>query len=260
MHPLLNIAINAARQAANVINRAMNQMNNIAIERKSGHDLVTSVDKAAEETIISVIKKAYPGHSILAEESGADNGDDNVWIIDPIDGTINFIHGIPHFAISIALQQKGVLEHGVVFDPIKDELFTASRGRGAMLNNTRMRMQETPMKSALIATGSPFIKERDTTRLRQHLTILERVAIESTDIRFLGSAALNLAYLAAGRVDGFYEYGLKPWDIAAGALLVREAGGFVAGPNNSDNFLDTGDIIAGGRKTFGKLQDIVSPS
>jgi len=252
MQPLLNIAIRAARSAGDFIVRKMNKLPELHIETKAPNDYVTEVDRQAEERIIDTLIKAYPNHGILGEESGEIEGsEDYRWIIDPLDGTTNYLHGFPHFSVSIACQHKGKLEHAVIYDPIKQELFTASRGDGATLNNRRMRV--TAIKTtqgALLATGFPF-KHRD--QLETFTTQFKTFFATASDIRRAGSAALDLAYVAAGRLDGYWEAGLQSWDIAAGALIVREAGGIVGDYSGDEKYLDNGEIIAGNPRIYGEM-------
>lgn len=258
MHPLLNIAITAARDAGEIITRALPQLDRIKIEQKQGQDIVTSIDKACESSIIEQIQKAYPSHGIIAEESGRIEGDEHTWIIDPLDGTMNFSRGIPHFAISIAVEKKGIIEHGVVYDPMKQELFSATKGRGATLNNRRLRIaKENTLESAIIGTGFPAIKGLSIPQSEHYLDFMKKISLECADIRRMGSAALDLAYVAAGRMDGFFESALKSWDIAAGSLLVREAGGFVGDFSDKGQFLESGNIVAGSRKVFIALQKAI---
>jgi len=257
MQPMLNIAIRAAHSAGDYISRQVNNIPNLEIESKDTNDFVTQVDRNAEHKIIETLLKAYPDHSILAEESGAHGESEYQWIIDPLDGTTNFLHGFPHFAVSIALVHKGRLEQAVIYDPMKQELFTASRGDGAMLNNRRIRVtKQLNIKGALLGTGFPF-------RAKQHFPAFQSMFADffgqATDIRRAGSAALDLAYVAAGRLDAFWEIGLKPWDMAAGALIIREAGGLVGDFGGQDNYLETGNVIAGNPKIFADLTRKLQP-
>ncbi len=224
VHALLNIAVRAARRAGEVIVRSLTRIEGLEVTAKSHNDFVSEVDRAAEREIISVVRRAYPDHAFLAEESGESGSGDTVWIIDPLDGTTNFLHGFPVFAVSIACRQKGRLEHAVVYDPMRQELFTASRGSGAHLDNRRMRVsRQRSLDSALVATGFPF--RANLKYIDAYLAML-KVAMQGTaGIRRPGAAALDLAYVAAGRVDAFWEIGLNPWDTAAGTLLIQEAGG-----------------------------------
>ncbi len=258
MQPLLNIAIRAARSAGDFIVRKMNKLSELQIETKSPNDFVTEVDRQAEVRIIDTLLKAYPNHSILAEESGEIKGDEDYrWIIDPLDGTTNYLHGFPHFAVSIACQHNGRLEHAVIYDPLKQELFTASRGDGATLNNRRIRVTNLKTtKGALLGTGFPF-KDRD--QLDQFLKLFNEFFASASDIRRAGSAALDLAYVASGRLDGFWESGLQSWDIAAGALLIREAGGIVGDFRGEENYLANGEIIAGNPRLFGDMVRKIQP-
>lgn len=260
MHPILNIAVKAARRAATVINRASTQLDLLTVQSKSPNDFVTEVDRAAEAAIIEVLREAYPGHGILAEESGElgpANGSESefVWIIDPLDGTTNFIHGFPQYAISIALAKNGVPEHGVVFDPNRNELFTASRGSGAFLNDRRIRVsRRTRLGDALLGTGFPY---RQFDHVDAYLAAFRELTQKSAGIRRPGAAALDLAYVACGRIDGFWELGLAPWDMAAGALLIQEAGGLISDLAGEANYLATGNVVAGTPKVFGQLLPIV---
>ncbi len=257
MHPMLNIAIRAARNAGNVMLRSVDRIDTLTITSKARNDYVSEVDRQAEMEIISVIRKAYPSHGILAEESGEQPGDDFVWIIDPLDGTTNFLHGFPQFSVSIAVQHKGVLTQAVVYDPLRQELFTATRGSGAQLNNRRIRVtQLAGLEGALLGTGFPFkFQEHLDCYLRTFKTFTEMTA----GIRRAGSAALDLAYVAAGRMDGFWEFGLRKWDMAAGALLIQEAGGLVGDLAGGNEFLETGNVVAAGAKTFKAMLQTLHP-
>ena len=244
MHPMLNIAVRAARNAGTVIVRAFEQLDKVEIEKKGTNDFVTSVDISAEQKIIETIQKSYPNHTIIGEESGEIKGTDNdyQWIIDPLDGTTNFIKGIPHFAVSIALKVKGKLDQAVIYDPIRGELFTASRGKGAQLNGFRIRVkQHKELSGAILATGFPFKNKQHT---NAYLDIFKALFTKTADMRRAGSAALDLAYVAAGRVDGFFEIGLKPWDTAAGELMIIEAGGLVTDFTGGHGYVKSGNIVA----------------
>lgn len=252
MHPFVNIAVKAARKAGDYIVRASEHVNDISAKLKQPHDYVTEVDQTAEEIIIDTIKYSYPDHSILAEESGAiDTGAEYEWIIDPLDGTTNFIHGMPHFAVSIAIRQGNRIEHGVIYDPMRQELFTASRGAGAQMNNRRMRVsQQAHFDKALLGTGFPL---KEPQLLEPYLNTFNKVIPLVTGIRRGGSAALDLAYVACGRFDGYWEMGLHVWDIAAGVLMVREAGGLVSDLQGGESHLKSGNILAGNPKIFKQL-------
>jgi myo-inositol-1(or 4)-monophosphatase len=218
---------------------------------------VSDVDQQAEQDIIQIIKRAYPTHAILAEESGQADGDDYTWIIDPLDGTTNYLHGFPQFSVSIAVQYKDRLEHAVIYDPLKDEMFTASRGEGASLNNRRLRV--TPIKKlngALLGTGIPF---RDQRYMDNYLQMLKALSKDAAGIRRAGSAALDLAYVAAGRLDGFWELGLMPWDMAAGILLITEAGGVVTDLDGNDGYLKTGNLLTANPKLHIQMQNLIDP-
>ena len=241
--PHVTIAARAARSAGNIILRYMNRIDGLNIVEKQQLDFVSEVDKLAEAEIIKELRRAYPDHSILAEESGATGKGPLQWVIDPLDGTHNYLRGIPHFSVSIALLEKGVPIHAVVFDPLRDELYTASKGDGAYINDRRMRVSKREnLGGAMIATGFPF-------RQREHLTaqldITRALLGQAEDIRRSGSAALDLAYVAAGRYDGYFEIGLKPWDLAAGVLLVHEAGGRYCDFAGRDGIPASGNIVAG---------------
>lgn len=259
MEPLLNIAVNAARLAGEVIIRYMDQIDRLQITAKNNHDYFSEVDIKAEQLIISTIHKAYPNHSILAEESGLLEADeDYTWIIDPVDGTSNYLHGFPFFSVSIALQIKGRVEHGVVYDPLRHECFAASRGRGARLNDRRIRVsKQTQLSASLLGTGIPF---RDLALAQRYLPTLEALAGKCSGVRRTGSSALDLAYLASGRLDGFWQLGLRPWDIAAGTLLIREAGGLVSDVHGGDDYLKSGDVVAGTPKVFKSLLQAIAPT
>ena len=246
---MLNIALRAARQAGEHIVRASDRLDIIAVSEKGSNDYVTEVDKAAEDIIIKLLHKTYPDHGFLAEESGAQNEDaDYCWIIDPLDGTTNFVRGIPHYAVSIACQYQGRLEHAVVYNPVTREEFTASRGRGAQLNGRRIRVSSrTNLDGALLGTGIPF-HSHQSDKLQGYLQTLGELAPQTAGIRRAGSAALDLAYVACGRLDGYFEYGLMPWDMAAGALLVREAGGVVLDFDGGETWFDHGNLLAGNIK------------
>jgi myo-inositol-1(or 4)-monophosphatase len=251
MQPLLNIAVRAARRAGEVIVRSMSRLDSLHIASKGRNDFVTEVDHAAEREIIGVIHKAYPNHAILAEESGASGEDDTLWIIDPLDGTTNFVHGNPVFCVSIACQHKGKLEHAVIYDPLRQELFTASNGGGAHLDNRRMRVtQQRTLDGALIATGFPY--RANTRYIDAYMAMLKTVMMKSAGVRRPGSAALDLAYVAAGRVDAFWEIGLSPWDTAAGTLLIQEAGGRI-GTLTGEVYTQKGNIVAGAPRVYTAL-------
>lgn len=248
MHPMLNIAVRAARRAGNIIARASQRLHELTIDRKGRHDYVSEVDREAERVIIETLRDAYPGHAIRAEESGDDGNDDYVWVIDPLDGTLNFLHGYPQYAVSIALRVKGRLEQGVVYDPVRDEMFTATRGVGAQLNGHRIRVGRCQhLENALLATGFPV---RNETLLPRYLESFGALLRQCADIRRAGAAALDLAHVASGRLDGFWEFNLQEWDVAAGALLVQESGGLVGDPDGGGSHLESGNIIAGNPKMF----------
>jgi myo-inositol-1(or 4)-monophosphatase len=260
MHPMLGIAVRAARRAASIINRAARDVELLSVTRKRHNDFVTEVDHAAERAVIEVLHRAYPDHAILAEESGASGGSQEseyTWIIDPLDGTTNFIHGFPQYAVSIALKHKNLITQGVIYDPTKNELFTASRGRGAYLNERRLRVSKRPqLAEALIGTGFPF---RDLHSLDEYLAMFRELTVRTAGLRRAGAASLDIAYVAAGRLDGFWEMGLSAWDMAAGALLVKEAGGLVGDFSGESGYLDSGRIICGNPKIFAQLLQVIGP-
>ncbi len=261
MHPIVNIAVRAARRAGNLIANAVEQVDRLDITEKASNDFVTEVDLQAEEAIIGIIHEYYPNHGILGEESGEQaggkDGKDYQWIIDPLDGTTNFLHGFPQFAVSIGLSYKGRMEHAVIYDPMRQELFTASRGGGAQLNDRRLRVTSRKgLEGALLGTGFPFKQQQ---HLDAYLATFKALFPMTAGIRRPGSAALDLAYVAAGRLDGFWEIGLSPWDMAAGTLLVQEAGGLVSDFGGGDDYLDTGNVVAGNPKVFKAILQNIRP-
>lgn len=258
MQPLLNIAINAARLAGDVVVRHIEQVDRIKVTAKSAHDYFSEVDVKAEQTIIKTILKAYPDHGIMAEESGIQNGDaESIWIIDPLDGTTNFLHGFPFYSISIALKVKNRIEHAVVYDPIHHECFSASRGRGAQLNDRRIRVsKQTQMSASLLGTGFPT---RNAALAERFFPTFQAMFGKCAGMRRTGSAALDLAYVACGRLDGFWEFGLRPWDIAAASLIIREAGGLISDMQGGEEYLNHGDVVAGTPKVFKSLLQTLMP-
>lgn len=257
MHPMLNIAIRAARTAGTLIVRSLQHVEHLNITTKGRNDYVSEVDHLAEQEIIRIIQRAYPDHAIMAEESGLAGHGDTVWIIDPLDGTTNFLHGFPHYCVSIAVRVKGRLEHAVIYDPLRDELFTASRGEGAKLNDRRLRVtKRRELGDALLATGFPFkYPQHHDVYMASFNALFPKVA----DIRRAGSAALDLAYVAAGRLDGYWEIGLQNWDLAAGALLVEEAGGLVTDFAGHDDLFDKGNVIAAGFGVHKLMLEAIEP-
>ena len=254
---MLTIAVKAARRAGNIINRASLDIDKLTVKSKNHNDFVSEVDRAAEDAIIEILLEAYPDHEILAEESGVRGESEYQWIIDPLDGTTNFLHSFPQYAVSIALLHKGVLNQAVIYDPARNDLFTATKGRGAYLNDRRLRVsKETHLKNALIGTGFPYT---NFTHIDAYMGMFRDLIQKTAGLRRPGSAALDLAYTAAGRFDGFFEIGLKPWDIAAGCLLVQEAGGLVGDFQGNENYLKSGNIIAGNPKVFGQLLQAIAP-
>lgn len=261
MEPMINIALRAARKAGENIVRASDDLHRFEVKAKGVNNFVTEVDLNAEREIIYHLQKAYPDHAILGEESGL-IGNENAeyrWVIDPLDGTTNFVRGIPHYAVSIACLYRGKVEHAVIVDPVRREEFTASRGRGAQLNGHRLRVSDlASLDGALLGTGIPF-KEHCDDKLAAYSKSLEVLAGQCAGIRRAGAASLDLAYVAAGRLDAFWEIGLAPWDMAAGVLLVREAGGLVADIDASDNYLESGNIVCGNPKCFKAVLQVVKP-
>lgn len=257
MHPLLNIAVRAARSAGNIIVRSVDRIDRLQVTAKARNDFVSDIDHLAEREIVNIIRKAYPDHGILAEEGGSQPGNETVWIIDPLDGTTNFLHGFPQFAVSIGIRHRGRLQHAVVYDPLRQELFTASRGDGAQLNDRRMRVsQQRGLEGALLGTGFPFKKHH---YLDCYLATFKALFQDTAGIRRPGSAALDLAYVAAGRLDGFWELGLAEWDMAGGALLIQEAGGIVTDFAGGNDFLATGNVVAGNLAVHKAILQTIQP-
>ena len=256
MHPMLNIAVRAARRAGAIINRAALDGGGLEVRSKRMNDFVTKVDHASEEAIIETVRKAYPDHAVLAEESGNTAGSaEYQWIIDPLDGTTNFIHGFPQYCVSIAIRHRDALAHGVIYDPVKNELFTASKGRGAFLNDRRVRVSKcVRLADALVGTGFPF-KEID--NIERYSGQLKQLMQKSAGVRRAGAAALDLAYVACGRLDAFWEIGLSAWDMAAGALMIQEAGGLVGDLRGEAGFLDKGEIAAATPKVYAALLEVL---
>lgn len=255
MHPTLNIAVKAARRAGSIITRASEDIGSLTINDKGFNDFVSEVDLASEKEIIRVLKTAYPDHAFLGEESGLTHQADNIWIIDPLDGTTNFLHGFPQYCISIALEQKGEITQAVIYDPNRNALFTATKGQGAYLNQRRIRVSnKSKLKDSILGTGFPF---RDFQHLPVYLKIFEEVVRGTSGIRRPGSAALDLAYVAAGWFDGFFEINLSKWDIAAGGLLVTEAGGMVSDFSEKEGWIESGNIVATTPKIYEPLIKII---
>ncbi len=260
MHPMLNVAVRAARRAGRIINRASLDLETVTVMRKQRNDFVTEVDRAAEQAIIETLLGAWPDHTILGEESGhivagksgpggrAIEQEENVWIIDPLDGTTNFIHGLPQYGVSIALMQRGQITQAVIYDPTRDELFTASRGAGAFLNDRRIRVSKhQKLEESLVGTGFPF---RNLDRIEEYMAIFRGLSERAAGIRRPGAAALDLAWVACGRFDAFFEIGLAPWDVAAGSLLISEAGGLIGNFEGEPDYLFTERVVAGSPKVF----------
>lgn len=258
MHPILNVATKAAREAGRIINRASQDVGALKVHTKDYNDFVSEVDRAAEDAIISILKEAYPTHGFFGEETGKTNEEaESIWIIDPLDGTTNFLHNFPCYCVSIALQEKGVLTQAVIYDPVHNDLFTATKGRGAFLNDKRIRVtNRSKLQDGLISTGFPF---KDFSYMDTYVDIFKDMAKKTSGLRRPGSAALDLAYVAAGYTDGFFEINLSPWDIAAGALLVQEAGGIVGDFEGNESWLRTGNIVAANPKVFGQMLQVIAP-
>ncbi len=257
MHPTINIATRAARAAGRIMLRNIDRLDRVKVTTKGDKDFVSDVDQKAEAEIIRIIRQTYPEHGFIAEESGTHGNAENQWIIDPLDGTTNYLHGFPQFSVSIAFRHRGRLESGLIYDPLREEMFTASRGDGALLNDRRIRVSGRPgLEDALLATGFPF---KNPEFLDSYLDTFRVLATVCADIRRPGSAALDLAYVAAGRVDGFWEIGLSEWDMAAGALLIQEAGGLVGDFGGGHEYLKTGNIVAGTPKAFKAIVQAIRP-
>jgi myo-inositol-1(or 4)-monophosphatase len=256
MHPMLNIAVKAARRAGAIINRASQDIGTLTIKSKNFNDFVSEVDVAAERAIIETLKDAYPTHGFLGEESGSTSyQSDFIWIIDPLDGTTNFLHGFPQYCVSIALQHKGEITQAVIYEPNRNDLYTATKGRGAFLNDKRIRVSKChKLQDALIGTGFPF---RDFKYLNDYLNMFKSMIQKTTGIRRAGSAALDLAYVASGALDGFWEIGLSPWDIAAGGLLIQEAGGIVTDLSGQTGWLESGNILVASPKIHDDMQSLI---
>jgi myo-inositol-1(or 4)-monophosphatase len=257
MQPLLNIAIRAARRAGDLIVRNVDRVPTLAVRSKSRNDFVTEIDQMAERDIIETIRRSHPDHGFLGEESGRSGGDEFVWIIDPLDGTTNFLHGFPTFAVSLACEYRGRLEHGVIYDPMRQELFTASRGDGAQLDGRRIRVsKQMELEGALIGTGFPY--RANARWIDQYLAMLKSVMEKTAGIRRPGAASLDLAYVAAGRIDGYWEIGLSAWDTAAGTLMITEAGGRI-GTLTGGEYRQGGNVIAGTPKVYEALIECLGP-
>lgn len=258
MHPLLNVAVMAARRAGSVLIKKMVNLEKLKVEQKGHNDYVSDADRAAEKAVIECIHKHYPEHAILAEESGASGDSDTVWIIDPLDGTTNYLHGFPVFAVSIGVQEKGRMEHAVVYDPLRQELFTASRGVGAQVDGRKIRVSgQMEMPRALLGTGFPF-RDADLD-ITPYMQMLTKTIKHTSGVRRAGAAALDLCYVAAGRLDAYFETGLAPWDLAAGSLILREAGGMISGLDGSENFLETGHVLCGTPRIYREFAKLCAP-
>ena len=260
MHPMLTIAVKAARRAGNIINRGAREIDLLTVTSKGPKDFVSEVDREAERTIVETLLASYPDHAILAEEGtarGANADAEHLWIIDPLDGTTNFLHGFPQYCVSIALAQRGQITHGVIYDPVRNDLFTASRGRGAFLNDRRIRVSKRHhLRDCLIGTGFPF---RDGRYLDTYLRMMKTMIEQTAGLRRPGAAALDLAYVAAGFYDGFWEVGLNAWDVAAGSLLIQEAGGLIGDLSGEGDFLHGGQVIAATPKIFAQMITSLAP-
>jgi myo-inositol-1(or 4)-monophosphatase len=257
MHPYVNTAVKAARRAGDIIVRGLARFEGVETASKGLNDFVTKYDHAAEAAIIETLGEAYPHHSFLAEESGARGDTDIIWIIDPLDGTTNFMHGFPTFAVSIACQMQGRIEHAVIYDPMRQELFTATRGQGAYLENRRLRVsRQRTLDGSLVGTGFPY--RENLQYLEPYIAMMRTVMMRAAGLRRPGAASLDLAYVAAGRIDAFWEIGLKPWDTAAGSLLIRESGGLV-GTLDGGEYKQGGNIVAGTPRVFNELLEAIAP-
>jgi myo-inositol-1(or 4)-monophosphatase len=257
MQPLLNIAVRAARRAGDLIVRNVDRVPTLGVRSKSRNDFVSEIDQMAERDIIETIRRTHPDHGFLGEESGRSGGDEFIWIIDPLDGTTNFLHGFPVFAVSLACEYRGRLEHAVVYDPMRQELFTASRGDGAQVDGKRIRVsKQDGLEGALIGTGFPY--RANARWIDEYLAMLKAIMQQTAGIRRPGAAALDLAYVAAGRIDGFWEIGLNPWDTAAGTLLITEAGGRI-GTLSGGEYRQRGNVIAGSPKVYEAMVECLRP-
>ncbi len=258
MHAMLNTAIKAARRAGQIINRASLDLDGIQVSEKQRNNFVTNVDQACETAIIEILQAAYPQHAILAEESGRSAQlSDHVWIIDPLDGTTNFIHGFPYYCVSIALAQRGIVTQAVIYDPTRNDLYTASRGSGAFLNNRRLRVSSrAKLAETLLGTGFAF---HDPKNLNGYLALYGRINAQCASVRRSGAAALDLANVAAGRLDGFFEQGIYSWDMAAGSLLIVEAGGLAGNYTGEPDFLERGEIVAANPKLYAQMVKVLKP-
>ena len=253
---MLHTAVRSVREGGRVILMYFDQLDRLEYSSKGRNDYVSQADVEAERAVLDVLTRAYPDHGIIAEESGEREGSEYTWVIDPLDGTTNFLHGFPMFAVSVAVKRAGVLEHGVVYDPLHDEMFTASRGEGAQLNGKRIRVSTTrKLAPSLLGTGFPF---RDLGIIEPWMRSFQSLLPKTSGIRRAGAAALDLAYVAAGRLDGFWEFGLKPWDMAAGALLIREAGGLVSDVSGGQDFLESGNLVSANPLIFEEFRKIVA--
>ena len=258
MHPLLNIGVRAARRAGDLIIRHINQLDAIKVDSKGRNDFVSEVDRMAEDDIIQTVQRSYPDHAFLAEESGARGDSEYLWIIDPLDGTTNFLHGFPVFCVSIAVMYRGRLEHGVIYDPLRQELFTASRGAGATVDGRRIRVSDTRLlEKSLVGTGYPY--KPGSEWLDAYMGMLKDAMQATAGVRRPGAAALDLAYVAAGRLDGFWEIGLNLWDIAAGALMIQECGGIITDLDGRDGWQKSGNVVAGNPKIHEALLQLIEP-
>jgi myo-inositol-1(or 4)-monophosphatase len=258
MHALLNVAVMAAHRGGDTLIRSLKKLDSLQVEEKGRNDFVSEADRIAERAVIGTIRKHYPDHAILAEESGADGDSDHLWVIDPLDGTTNFLHGFPVFAVSVALLIKGRMEHAAVYDPMRQELFSASRGQGAQLDGRRIRVSKCKtLDRALIGTGFPFREAG--LGLGPYLDMFSKALQNTAGVRRPGAAALDLCYVAAGRLDAFWETGLSKWDLAGGALIIREAGGIVSGLDGSEDFLDSGHVLAGTPKVYQAIAGLFAP-
>lgn len=253
-----NVAVMAARRGGDTLIRSLNKLDRLKVESKGQNDFVSEADYAAERAVISVIQKHYPEHAIIAEESGAQGESDYVWIIDPLDGTTNYLHGFPVFCVSVGLMHKGRLEHGAVYDPLRQEIFSATQGQGATLDGRKIRVSgRTDLSRALLGTGFPYRASNEA--FDPYINMLVSAMKHTAGVRRAGAAALDLCYVACGRFDAFWETGLKSWDLAAGALIIREAGGIISGLDGSESFLDTGHVLCGTPKIYAGLAKLFAP-